>query len=455
MAVKRMEKVQPLYDSLVVGLGLTGLSCVRFLVKQGHRVAVVDSRANPPGLAELQEQFPEIPVALGAFDADLLCQAGQLVMSPGVALAEPAIQRAITAGVGITSDIDLFCEQVEAPVIAITGSNAKSTVTALVGEMAKAAGLKTAVAGNIGLPVLDLLAEADFDLYVLELSSFQLEVTHKLAAQVAVILNLSEDHLDRYQDIKAYHRAKKRILAGAHHVVNNLDQPGLPDPVAAERCWNFGHCQPQRERDFGITSVAGEPWLARGRQPLLAVADLKIKGRHNQSNALAALAIAAAAGLDEASSLTALKNFAGLQHRCQWVAEKAGIQYYNDSKGTNTGATIAAIEGLAEEGHRNLVLIAGGQGKGADFTVMQPVLQRCVHSLVLMGEAADEMTADFAAIPGLTILQADSMADAVLQATKAARAGDIVLLSPACASFDMFRGYAHRGDCFVSEVEAL
>ena len=443
------------YDSLVVGLGLTGLSCVRHLVASGERVAAVDSRQQPPGLQQLQHEFPQVDYQLGPFDADYLCQARRLIMSPGVALAEPAIVEAQAAGVEISSDIDLLCEQVKAPIIAITGSNAKSTVTALVGEMAKQAGLRVAVAGNIGVPVLQLLAQGEFDLYVLELSSFQLEVTHKLAAEVAVILNVSEDHLDRYDSLAAYRCAKQRIFSGAHQWVNNLDDPQLPGPVANDRRWNYGLGKPATERDYGLLDLSGEHWLARGQQPLLPVAELRIKGRHNQSNALAALTIAAAAGLDEASCLQALKAFSGLPHRCQWVAEKAGVAYYNDSKGTNTGATLAALEGLANPERASLVLIAGGQGKGADFSVLIPAITAYVHAVVLMGEAAEEMEALFGGLPGVDSVKVNSMAEAVGAAAALAQPGDIVLLSPACASFDQFAGYADRGERFVAEVLSL
>ena len=439
--------------TLIVGLGKTGMSCARYLAASGARFGVVDTRSAPPNLAEFQRLYPSVAVECGPLKADTLQSASRLVVSPGVALAEPAIQAAMAAGVEVLGDIDLFCLAVDAPIVAITGSNAKSTVTTLVGAMARKAGVRVGVGGNLGTPVLELLAEDDPELYVLELSSFQLETTSRLRAAVATVLNLSPDHMDRYPTLAAYHAAKQRIYRGCGQAVSNRDdaltQPLLPGAVKAI---SFGLDSPDLNC-FGVREQHGEPWLARGLQPLLPVAAMQMRGQHNVANALAALALGEAVGLPMDAMLATLAEFAGLRHRCQWVRSLDGVDYVNDSKGTNVGATLAALEGLGAGRAGKLVLIAGGDGKGAAFDQLATPLTRFGRAAVLIGRDAPRIDAALDAATPRVVAQ--DMADAVAKARALAQPGDLVLLSPACASFDMFKGFEDRGDRFVATVEAL
>lgn len=437
---------------IVVGLGKSGMSLVRYLARQGVRFAVVDTRANPPELSTLREQFPQVEVRCGELDVEFLGRASELLISPGLAVATPALQEAAKRGAKLSGDIDLFARAAKAPIIAITGSNAKSTVTTLVGEMAAAAGRKVAVGGNLGTPALDLLAD-DVELYVIELSSFQLETTELLNAEVATCLNVSEDHMDRYADLPAYHLAKHRVFRGARQVVVNRDDP-LSRPMIADQvpCWSFGLGKPDFKR-FGLLEENGEKYLAYQFEVLLPVRELKIRGAHNQSNALAALALGHAVGLPMAAMLDTLKGFTGLPHRCQWVGERAGVSYYDDSKATNVGAALAAIEGLGDDIAGNLVLIAGGDGKGADFSSLRkPVAAHC-RAVILLGRDADRLTAVLEG--AVEIVRVDSLQAAVEQAARIAQDGDAVLLSPACASLDMFKNFEERGRLFAQAVEAL
>ncbi|WP_422603682.1 UDP-N-acetylmuramoyl-L-alanine--D-glutamate ligase, partial [Pseudomonas sp.] len=437
---------------IVVGLGKSGMSLVRFLARQGLAFAVVDTRANPPELATLGEQFPQVEVRCGELDVDFLCRASELLVSPGLAIATPALQEAAKRGVKLSGDIDLFARYAKAPIIAITGSNAKSTVTTLVGEMAAAAGKKVAVGGNLGTPALDLLSD-EVELYVLELSSFQLETTDQLNAEVATCLNISEDHMDRYASLAAYHLAKHRIFRGARQVVVNRDD-ALSRPLVADDlpCWSFGLGKPDFKR-FGLLEENGEKYLAYQFDALLPVRELKIRGAHNQANALAALALGHAAGLPMAPMLEALKRFAGLPHRCQWVGERNGVAYYDDSKATNVGAALAAIEGLGADIAGKLVLFAGGDGKGADFAALaKPVAQYC-RAVLLLGRDAERLAAALA--EGVPLIRVASLEEAVQRAAELAQPGDAVLLSPACASLDMFKNFEERGRLFAQAVEAL
>ncbi|AEF23529.1 UDP-N-acetylmuramoyl-L-alanine--D-glutamate ligase [Pseudomonas fulva] len=437
---------------IVVGLGKSGMSLVRYLARQGVRFAVVDTRANPPELSTLREQFPQVEVRCGELDVEFLSRASELLISPGLAVATPALQEAAKRGVKLSGDIDLFARAAKAPIVAITGSNAKSTVTTLVGEMAAAAGRKVAVGGNLGTPALDLLSD-DVELYVIELSSFQLETTELLNAEVATCLNVSEDHMDRYADLPAYHLAKHRIFRGARQVVVNRDDP-LSRPMIADQvpCWSFGLGKPDFKR-FGLLEENGEKYLAYQFDALLPVRELKVRGAHNQSNALAALALGHAVGLPMAAMLETLKQFTGLAHRCQWVGERAGVSYYDDSKATNVGAALAAIEGLGADIAGKLVLIAGGDGKGADFSSLRkPVTAHC-RAVVLLGRDADKLAA---VLDGaVDIIRVDSLQAAVEQAAAIAQSGDAVLLSPACASLDMFKNFEERGRLFAQAVEEL
>jgi UDP-N-acetylmuramoylalanine--D-glutamate ligase len=437
---------------IVVGLGKSGMSLVRHLARRGLPFAVADTRANPPELETLRRDFPQIEVRCGALDVEFLCRASELLVSPGLALATPALQQAAARGVKLSGDIELFAREAKAPIVAITGSNAKSTVTTLVGEMAAAAGKKVAVGGNLGTPALDLLAD-DVELYVIELSSFQLETTDGLNAEVATCLNVSEDHMDRYADLQAYHLAKHRVFRGARQVVINRDD-ALSRPLVADQlpCWTFGVGKPDF-RGFGLIEENGEKWLAFQFEPLMPARELKVRGAHNQSNALAALALGHAVGLAFEPMLATLKTFAGLPHRCQWLRERGGVNYYDDSKATNVGAALAAIEGLGADIDGRLVLIAGGDGKGADFTSLRgPVAQHC-RAVVLLGRDAG-LIADALgdAVPQVRVASLD---EAVQRCAERAEPGDAVLLSPACASLDMFKSFEERGRLFAAAVEAL
>ena len=437
---------------IVVGLGKSGMSLVRFLAKQGIAFAVADTRENPPELATLQRDFPKVEVRCGALDAQFLCRASELYVSPGLAVATPALAEAAAQGVKLSGDIDLFARHAKAPIIAITGSNAKSTVTTLVGEMAQAAGKRVAVGGNLGTPALDLLAD-DVELYVLELSSFQLETTHQLNAEVATVLNLSEDHMDRYSGMPAYHLAKHRIFRGARQVVINrqdaLTRPLLRDDI---KVGSFGLNAPDFNA-FGLRQQGEARYLAFGQELLLPVSELKVRGAHNQANALAALALGHAAGLSMAPMLDALRAFTGLAHRCQWLRERNGVAWYDDSKATNVGAALAAIEGLGSDIDGKLVLVAGGDGKGADFSALRGPVSRYCRAVVLIGRDAERVAA--ALDEQVLKVRVSDLDAAVARCAELAQPGDAVLLSPACASLDMFRNYEERGRLFAQAVEAL
>ena len=439
--------------TLIVGLGQTGLSCARHLVKRGVPVAVTDSRARPPGLEQLHSELPDVRLFLGGFSAAAFGESEMLVVSPGVPLAEPLIADAIERGLPVLGDIELFAGEADAPVIAITGSNGKSTVTTLVGEMARRAGHNPAVGGNLGEPALELLGQGH-DLFVLALSSFQLETTASLRTAGAAVLNVSPDHMDRYPDLAAYAAAKARVLDGARIAVLNRDDPQvLAMASKADRVVSFGLGAPA-EGDYGLITADGELWLARRDQRLLPASALRIKGGHNLANALAALALGDSVGLAMPAMLEALRAFPGLPHRTQFVAEQDGVAWYNDSKGTNVGATIAALKGLATDlGEGRIVLIAGGEAKGADFTPLRPVVEQTARAVVLLGRDAEQI--ETALVGSAPVLHAADMADAVRLAAAEAHAGDRVLLSPACASFDMFEGYAQRGEVFIAAVREL
>ncbi|WP_339511328.1 UDP-N-acetylmuramoyl-L-alanine--D-glutamate ligase [Pseudomonas sp. RL_15y_Pfl2_60] len=437
---------------IIVGLGKSGMSLVRFLARQGVRFAVVDTRANPPELSTLREQFPQVEVRCGDLDVEFLCRASELLVSPGIAVATPALQEAASRGVKISGDIELFARNAKAPIIAITGSNAKSTVTTLVGEMAMAAGKKVAVGGNLGTPALDLLND-EVELYVMELSSFQLETTDQLDAEVATCLNISEDHMDRYSGLPAYHLAKHRIFRGAKQVVVNRDD-ALSRPLIADQvpCWSFGLGKPDFQR-FGLIEEQGEKFLGFKFDRLMPVRELKIRGAHNQSNALAALALGHAVGLPMQVMLDTLKDFPGLVHRCQWVGERNEVAYYDDSKATNVGAALAAIEGLGADIQGKLVLIAGGDGKGADFSALRKPVARFCRAVVLLGRDAERLAQALG--DAAPLIQVKTLEEAVQRCAELAEPGDAVLLSPACASLDMFKNFEERGRLFSQAVEGL
>jgi UDP-N-acetylmuramoylalanine--D-glutamate ligase len=438
--------------TLVVGLGKTGLSCARFLHGQGCAVAVTDSRVTPPELDRLRAELPDVAVMLGGFDQSAFLAADEILVSPGVPLTEPPIAEAMAAGIPVIGDIELFARAVRVPVVGITGSNGKSTVTTLLGLMAKRAGKRVAVGGNLGEPALDLLAD-DVELYVVELSSFQLETTHSLKLRAATVLNLSPDHLDRYPDMAAYAAAKQRIFAHADSAVVNRDDTAsarLADGVAQRI--SFGLDRPPGPEDFGIGEHAGEACILRGDEPMMPVSDVLLPGTHNLANALAALALGSLCGLDLPSMREVLRSFRGLAHRSELVADRNDIRWINDSKGTNPGATVAALAGLVPDPSRGkAVLIAGGDCKGADFAPLVAAIERTARALVLIGRDAPRLAA--AVGDRVPVHRAADMHEAVRLAAQNARPGDCVVLSPACASFDMFDDYQHRGRVFAEAVQ--
>lgn len=452
---------------LVVGLGLSGRAMVRWLTARGAVVSAVDSRAEPPGLAELRATFPGVPIATGPFRDESFAGADLLAVSPGVPLAEPEIVRAALAGIPVVGDVELFAlalEEVAArfgrprpAVLAITGSNGKSTVTELAGALCRGAGLDTLVAGNIGLPVLDALSEIEAgrrsvpEVAVLELSSFQLESTSSLRPDAAVVLNLSEDHLDRYDGMAAYAAAKARIFDGAKTCIVNRDDAwtvGMVPPGVTP--WSFGRTPARGLHTWGLQRDGDDDWLTEGARRLLPARRLKLAGLHNAENALAALALCRAIGLDGERLLPALVEFRGLPHRVELVSEWAGRRFYDDSKGTNVGATVAALRGMREK----VVLIAGGDGKGQDFTPLGPAAAAAARAVVLIGRD-QERIAEVLAPHGVATSRAADMDGAVSQSFDLSRHGDAILLSPACASFDMYRNYEHRAEAFRTAVSRL
>jgi UDP-N-acetylmuramoylalanine--D-glutamate ligase len=433
---------------VVAGLGKTGLSCVRFLRGRGARVRVTDTRAEPPMLGELRANHPEAEFVSGLPEA-ALDGALAVVSSPGLDPRLPFFTAAVMRGIPVLGDIELFAREARAPTVAITGANGKSTVTTLVGEMARQAGRRVAVGGNLGTPALDLLAD-DVELYVLELSSFQLELTESLNAAAAVVLNITPDHIDRHGTLEQYAALKARIYAGTGLCVLNLDDPVVAAMRPAERkTLGFTLRTPDGDCAYGLREIEGRRWLARGSEALLPLDELRIKGLHNAANALTALALGSAIGLPLAAMQRALREFPGLPHRCQWVAEKRGVNWYNDSKGTNVGATLAALLGMPGP----IVLLAGGQAKGGDFSPLRPVLADKGRAIVLFGQ--DAPLIEHAVHGAVPVHRARDMDQAVDQAAAVAHAGDTVLLSPGCASFDMFSGYEQRGEKFVTAVQRL
>ncbi len=439
------------FDSVVVGLGKTGRSVIDYLLAQKQSLAVVDSRLEPPELDVVRKKYPQLPVFLGALDEKVLCSGRQLVLSPGVSAKHESIQTALAAGTKLSSDVEIFCQQVTAPIIAITGSNGKSSVATLLSLMIRASNKSVHLAGNIGLPVLDALSQGEVDYFVLELSSFQLDTLSSLKPLAAVVLNLSPDHMDRYSEYEDYVESKKKIYSKAETMIVNTDDVLVAAMADGNtRLISYGLAEPEKD-NFGIRIVDGETYLARGEELLMTVSSMKTVGRHNVSNALAALALGSSIPLPMDSMLSALQEFAGLPHRCQQVGSFGGVSWYNDSKGTNVGASCAAIESLAERGP--VILIAGGDGKNADFSPLAQTIQKLVKTTILIGK--DAKLIDKTLDPQSNRLFASSMQGAVAAALKVARTGDSVLLSPACASQDMFEDYQHRGNEFVRYVCSL
>ena len=446
-AVHNLAPLEAGTRALVLGLGRTGLSCARYLDRKGLAVRVADTRAEPPGAEALRAQVPQAELRTGRFDASLLDGVAQVVISPGLSLREPVASEAAGRGLPVVGDIELFARDAQAPVAAITGTNGKSTVTALLAGLATAA-QRTAVAGaNLGEPALDLLEQPAPDLYVLELSSFQLETTYSLETTTATVLNVTPDHMDRYDSLADYAAAKARIFDGCKVAVVNADDSLVRRmPRAGQRVLTFS--LEDAHADYFLARNP-EPVLTCRGEPLLPLSAMRLQGLHNAANALAALAMCEALELPRGPVLDALAAFGGLPHRAQWVADVGGVRFVNDSKGTNVGATIAAVSGMSGP----LVLIAGGDGKNQDFDELRDVFRGKVRHAVLIGRDAPRLAATLEGV--CSTERATDMPSAVRAARVAARAGDTVLLSPACASLDMFRDYTHRGDEFAAAVRSL
>ncbi|MCX7115250.1 MAG: UDP-N-acetylmuramoyl-L-alanine--D-glutamate ligase [Gammaproteobacteria bacterium] len=441
---------KPFY--LVAGLGQTGYSVARYLHKKQLPFVVFDTRKHLEQLTDFSLTFPGVEVFLGDFPSSLYSKVTQVIASPGLSLEEPFLEQAKRHGIPIIGDIECFAQQVNAPVIAITGTNGKSTVTTLVGEMAKAAGIQVAVGGNIGRPILDFLDDTiHYDLWVLELSSFQLDLTFSLAPLAATVLNITPDHLDRHHTLNNYIQAKHRIYNHATHFLYNREDEQTK-PTTAASTTSFGLDTPA-DNQWGIMMQHQTPYLAFGKEPLLSIHSLKLQGKHNWQNALAACALASYANIPHQAMCQVLETFSGLPHRCQTVRQLNQVTWINDSKGTNVGAAISAIEGIGPTLSGKIVLIAGGLGKGADFSPLNPVIKKFVREVVLIGKDAPLLAKALETAAPLT--HADTFEAAITLAKQAAEPGDVVLLSPACASMDMFKDYVHRGECFAELVHAL
>ncbi len=449
---------------LVLGMGETGLSMAKWLSRQGANVRAADSRAIPPNLDAMQRAVPAAQVFTGAFAAETFAGIDLIAISPGVPLAEPRVQQAAKRGVSVVGDMELFAlalgqtGSLEPKILAITGSNGKTTVTAMVGAMVQRAGWDVEVAGNIGPAVLDALMRREDSgklpqAWVLEISSFQLETTRSLNPDAAAALNLCEDHFDRYAGMQDYAAAKARIFlseGGGTQILNRDDPLVRAMALPGRKQMTFGLDAPVAESDFGLLRDGGDTWLVQGRTRLLKTSELAITGLHNAANALAALALCRAVELPFEPLLQALREFKGLPHRMEKVAAFGGVTFYDDSKGTNVGATVAALNGMTQR----VVLIAGGDGKGQDFFPLRQPLAECARAVVLIGRDAGKISAALAGC-GVPLYQAKTMEEAVQQSFVLAQQGDAVLMSPACASLDMFRNYAHRAEVFVAAVREL
>jgi UDP-N-acetylmuramoylalanine--D-glutamate ligase len=442
---------------VVLGLGMTGLSAARWAARHGARVSVADTRDEPPRAAQLRSELPQIAIATGPITEATLAGAELIVISPGLAKDQPAVRASVARGAELVGDIELFARALprDQKLLAVTGSNGKTTVTALTAELLRAGGLAVLPLGNIGEPVLDALAAYERGApwpgaFVLELSSFQLETTASLEPTAATVLNVTENHLDRYPGIAEYAAAKARIFAGAgEQILNRDDARSLAMRLPGRSVQTFGAGIPETEDDWGIVHHRGGAWLARGGALLLPASELSLVGWHNVQNALAALALASTLVKIDAKVLAALSAFRGLPHRMERVAEIAGVLFVNDSKGTTVAATLAALEGL----ERPAVLIAGGEGKGQDFTALKASVDAHCRAVILLGRDAPAIAAALSgAKPSIEF--APALEVAVARAIARAQPGDAVLLSPACASLDMFRDYVDRGERFKAAVAA-
>jgi len=438
---------------LVIGLGVTGLSVGRYLQSKNQAFMFYDTRVSPPRLAEFRQHFPDVDIYCQDFPSSAMNEIASIITSPGVAPDTKLLRDAKVLGLKIENDLDCLAKEISTtPLIAITGSNGKSTVTTWIGEIAKSAGLKVAVGGNLGTPVLDLLlAHDDYDLWVLELSSFQLAALHHLNILIGVNLNVSPDHLDVHGSLENYIAAKQQIFAFAKHgVFNREDKATLPQ-FSLEKQASFGLNPPTNEDEWGVIAHEREMWIACGKTAWLRTKDLKLQGQHHWQNAMATAAALKLVGMDFNLIQQGLKEFGGLHHRTEWVAEIAGVTYINDSKGTNMGATQAAVQGIGATISGKIVLIAGGLSKGADLSPLCPLLQTYVKNVVLIGQDAPILADAWQS--AVDISHCQSLSDALEVSRGLAQAGDVVLLSPACASFDMFKGYEDRGQQFVNIVQ--
>lgn len=447
---------------LIIGLGDTGLSMALYLAHLGAKIRVADTRLEPPMAKQLQEKLPDAVLHTGPFRGESFKDVDVIAISPGIDRRTPLIAKAINHDIPVIGDIELFAQAInkqnnpKPSIIGITGSNGKSTVTSLVGEMCKQAGKRTIVAGNIGLPILNVLLENESveerpEVYVLELSSFQLESTSSLYLDAATVLNISEDHMDRYPNIAGYVAAKARIFSHAKtKLVNRDDAHTLALAKNDKSQRSFGLSNPSNNADYGLIEQNGKKFLAAGKQSIIAIDELPLAGLHNAANVMAALALTRAIDLPIEPLLDAVRNFKGLPHRVEKVAEIDGVTYYDDSKGTNVGATLAALSGLGSP----VVLIAGGDGKGQDFSPLKDAIGKQARAVVLIGQDAPLIDSAICASQ-VPIEHAPSLEDAVRRSSEIAQAGDAVLLSPACASFDMFRNYVHRAEVFIASVQAL
>ena len=430
----------------IIGLGESGLSCVNYYRDKKIAVTVFDTRSEPPGKDQLDSTTELI---CGPLSTEALCRFNLLVVSPGIAISTPAIDAAIKAGVEVVGDIELFARELasvkyqHAKLVTITGSNGKSTVTSLLGEMAKSANVKVGVGGNIGVPALDLL-DSDNELYILELSSFQLETSESLNADISTILNVSEDHLDRYENYQSYIKAKHKIYAQSQSILSNRDDSLTFSAKHPQTSFGFNN------QDYGLIEHQSEIYLSYQQQPLLACSALKLSGKHNWMNALAAIALGKHISLPMTAMIETLTSYTGLRHRCEFVKEIKGVRWINDSKATNIGATQAALMGLSDTISGNVHVILGGDGKGAEFSELKPVLAQVEGEIVCLGQDAELI-----ALQHEQSIIVTKMDEAVNYIASHAKEGDLVILSPACASLDMYKNFMVRGEHFIELVEML
>lgn len=440
-----MEK----HRHLIVGLGVTGLSCVRYLASKNIPVIVADSRENPPKLAECQQAFPTVKIALGPFSQEIFSQADTLVVSPGVSLDEPCIQTCIKQSIPVIGDVDIFARDRVAPMIAITGSNGKSTLTTLMGDIIRDAGHQVIVCGNIGLPVLDALMMPSPDYFVVELSSFQLDTTDSLQAKIAVVINVSPDHMDRYKTVDDYRASKQRIYRNCDYAVVNVDEPAIWKNLTFKNTPVEFTLHNPKKNQFGIH----DRHLAHDQKNIISISELLLQQRHNNQNFLCALAMSDILQLPIEKVLQTLRQFSGLAHRCQLVKKIDGIAWFNDSKATNVGAAVAAIESVGQSTMGKLILLAGGDSKGVSLLPLQNPVKKYVSHVILFGKDADLL--DVALQNSAVIVRVNRLREAVSMAKKIARAGDVVLLAPACASLDQYENYVARGNDFIAAVKAV